>query len=92
MKDEKLITALEEVAGSLGVKVRYERIKKNVVRQPKGGLCRVHDEPMIIVHKLLTDEEKVQVLADALREFDLEGIYITPEVRAAIEGAATLIK
>jgi len=92
MKDDKLVQALEEVAGMLGVKVNYERIIKNPVRQPKGGLCRVDGEPRIIIHSKLTDAEKVQVLIESLRQFDLDGIFIAPEVRQAIEGVAALIK
>ena len=92
MKDVKLIAALEEVAGMLNIKVSYETIKKNTVRQPKGGLCYVHGEPRIIVHRKLEDGEKVQVLIEALQGFDLEGLYITPEVRQAIEGASPLLK
>jgi hypothetical protein len=92
MTDAKLLAALEEVAGGLGIKVSYERIKKNTPRQPKGGLCRVHEEKRIIVHKLLSDSEKVQVLIEALRGFDLEQVYISPEVRQALEGVPSLLK
>jgi len=90
MKDDKLKESLEEVAAMLGMKVRYETIKKNTARQPKGGLCYVHGEPRIIVHRPLPDSEKVQVLIEALNEFDLENLYIAPEVRQALEGAAAL--
>jgi len=92
MKDDKLKAALEEVAASLGVKVSYETIKKGTGRQPKGGLCWVHSSPRIIIHRKLTDSEKVQVLLDALRAFDLGSIYIAPEVRQALDGAASLLK
>ncbi len=92
MKDDKLIAALEEVAGMVGARVSYETIKKTTGRQPKGGLCYINDEPRIIIHRKLTDSEKVQVLVDALHEFDLEKLYIAPEVRQAIEGVTNLIK
>jgi hypothetical protein len=92
MTHAKLLAGLEEVAAGLGIKVSYERIKKNTPRQPKGGLCRVHDEQRIIVHKLLPDSEKVAVLIDALRGFDLEQVYISPEIRQALEGAPSLLK
>jgi hypothetical protein len=91
MKDDKLLAALEEVAGSLGIKVRHEQIKKNTARQPKGGLCYVHGEPRIILHKPLPTHEKVQVLIEALQSLDLENVYIAPEVRQAIEGAQPLL-
>ncbi len=92
MKDARLVSALEEVASMLGVKVSYENIKKSTARQPKGGLCYVRDLPRIIVHKPLPASEKAAVLTAALGAFDLESLYITPEVRRAIEGIAAPIK
>jgi hypothetical protein len=92
MKDDKLIAALEEVAGMVGARVSYEVIKKTTGRQPKGGLCYIAEGPRIIIHKKLSDSEKVQVLIDALHEFDLDNLYIAPEVRQAIEGVTNLIK
>lgn len=92
MKEDKLRAALEEVAGQVGVKVTYEKIKKQTGRQPKGGLCYVHGDPRIIIHRDLSDGEKVQVLVESLREFDLENLYIAPEIRQAIEGVSSLIK
>jgi len=92
MKDDKLIPALEGVAAALGAKVSYETIKKGSGRQPRGGLCWVHGSPRIIVHRKLTDSEKVAVLIDALQNFDLAAIYIAPEVRQALEGAASLLR
>ena len=92
MKDDKLIAALEEVARMVGARVSYETIKKTTGRQPKGGLCYITEGPRIIIHKKLTDSEKAQVLIEALRDFDLENLFIAPEVRQAIEGVSSLIK
>jgi len=89
---ERLKAGLEELASSLGVRVSYEKIKKGSGRQPTGGLCYVHGEPRIIVHRPLPDSDKVQVLVEALRSFDLENLYIPPEIREALEGASKLLK
>jgi hypothetical protein len=91
MKDDKLRASLEEVAAQVGIPVTYEKIKKTTGRQPKGGLCYVHDEPRIIVHRFLNEGEKIQVLIEALRDLDLENLFIQPEVRQAIEGVKPLI-
>ena len=92
-KDEKLLADLEEVAQRLGARVTYEVIKKNTSsRQPKGGLCYVDSDARIIIHKKLPDSEKVQVLIDSIREFDLESVFIAPELRQVIEGASALLK
>ncbi len=92
MKDEKLVESLEEVASSLGVRVNYEKIRKHTARQPKGGLCIVKGEPRIIVHRPLGVSEKVQVLIESLQGYDLESVYMTPEVRQAFEGVTPLLK
>ncbi|MGA2191777.1 MAG: hypothetical protein ABSG42_00150 [Nitrospirota bacterium] len=90
MKDANLLAALTRVAEGLGIKVNQEKIKKNTGRQPKGGLCYVHGEPRIIIHRGLGDHDKVQVILEALQGFDLENVYIPPEVREAIEGSPLL--
>ncbi len=92
MKDERLVESLEEVAASLGVKVNYEKIRKMTARQPRGGLCIVKGEPRIIVHRPLNASEKVQVLIESLQGYDLENVFMPPEVRQALEGAFPLLK
>ena len=92
MKDDKLAESLEELAVSLGVKVNSEKIKKHTARQPKGGLCVVNGEPRIIVHRPLAASERVQVLIESLQGYDLENVYMAPEVRQAIEGALPLFQ
>jgi len=86
MKPDKLVEELVEVAAALGVKVRVEVIKKNSIGQPKGGLCHVEGEPVILVHRKLKDSDKAQVLIEALDGFDLDSVFIKPEVREIIEG------
>ena len=89
-KDDRLFAALEAVAESLGAKVSVEKIKKETGRQPKGGLCHVAGEPRIIVHRDLSPAEKVNIMIEALQGFDLEGVFIPPEAREAIEGSPLL--
>ena len=50
----------------------------------KGGLCRVKDDKLIIIDTTLNLSEKIDVLADALSQFDLEDIYMPPVVRKTV--------
>ena len=83
--EQILLGQLEEVADKLGVGIRCEKI--NVEESNSlGGLCRVQGEYIIIIDSRATIKEKIQVLAEALRHFDLEGIYIKPKIRQLLEG------
>jgi hypothetical protein len=86
MRPEKLVEELKEVAVALGVTVRIEVIKQNTIGQPKGGLCYVDGQPVVLVHRKLKDSDKAQVMIEALGEFDLDSVFIKPEVRETIEG------
>lgn len=55
----------------------------------KSGLCKVRGEPRIIVDKHLHLSEKIDVLIDALSEFDIEGLYVNPYVRRLFEKRST---
>ena len=76
---------MEELAQKLGATVRFENINMEESTS-SGGLCRVGDEYIIIVHSRATLKEKIRVMTEALRNFDLSDIYIKPAIRQLIEG------
>ena len=79
MKDQELLEALEELAGRLDIRIRRESFRGD------GGLCRLRGESMIIVNRSRTPAEQAELLARSLSQMDLDGIYIAPQVREAIE-------
>ncbi|MCB9568451.1 MAG: hypothetical protein H6710_14770 [Myxococcales bacterium] len=79
MDVQKQLAELEEVARTLKVRVSYDAMSGPT--QGGGGLCKVRGEYRIIVDKRLKPSERVRVLADALRGFDTEGIFVSPQVR-----------
>ena len=85
LNEEILLYQLEELAQKLGATVRYENITMEEATS-SGGLCRVGEEYMIIVHSRATVEGKIKVMTEALRHFDLTAIYIKPAIRQLIEG------
>lgn len=84
MNDEVLLNQLEELAERIGITVRYENM--NVEDSPgSGGLCRLKGEYVLIVHSRATVREKIRVVTRALRQFDLNGIYLRPVLRELLE-------
>ncbi|HRI10295.1 MAG TPA: hypothetical protein PKW35_20895 [Nannocystaceae bacterium] len=79
MDVQKQLAELEEVARSLRVRVCYDPMTGPV--QGGGGLCKVRGEYRVIIDRRLRPAERVRVLAEALRAFDTEGHFVSPQVR-----------
>ncbi len=80
MNETFILQNLEAIAEKLQIKVQYESLRKKHVFS-RGGLCKLKDDNVIIIETSLHLSEKIDVLADALSQFDLEGIYMPPAVR-----------
>ncbi len=80
LAEEGLLSQLEELAESLGVKIRYDRILKEGSFF-SGGLCRIKGEEMIIINSRVSVEDKIDILAKALISFDLSQVFIKPALR-----------
>ena len=70
---------LEHIAKSLSVKVSYEDLKSS-----KGGSCRVMESRRIIINRRLQTNERINLLAKELGNFDLSGLDIPENVRKKI--------
>ena len=86
MDDAALLVALEQLAEALGIPVRYAELATDEV-PGRGGLCVLHGERRIIIERSLGDRDKARLLAQGLAQFDLEGVFLLPAVRHAIEAA-----
>lgn len=82
MRKQDILTELEETAKKLGYRVRYE--KGTFI----GGGCRVHQDKILVVNKFLPVEGKIATIGRTLGEIGTEGVFLTPEVRKAVEDAA----
>ena len=80
LEDKLLLAQLEELAESLSLKVRYEKIKKEASFYP-GGLCKVKGEDTFIINKMASADDKIQAIAKGLGSFDLGQVYIKPALR-----------
>jgi hypothetical protein len=83
IEDHTALSHLEGLADQLGIAIRYEIIKDELTGP--GGLCRIEGKYILIIHSTATVKEKVQIMTEALRRFDLGDIYVMPVLRELLE-------
>jgi hypothetical protein len=79
MTNEELFEELKAVANELGIRVRFE------TGDFDGGYCLLRENKTLVLNRRFTVPRKIRTLALGLAEYGLEGIYIRPQVREAIE-------
>jgi hypothetical protein len=77
----RLVDELTEAAKRLGLEVRHERILREVGYRARGGACRLREKYLIIIDRDQPPSEQIEVLVEALRDYDLEQLYLSPEAR-----------
>ena len=82
-KDEQVLKALEDVAERLSVCIHYEEMKAFEFRI-QDGHCKVEGESHIYIDRKRPVKEKIHILANELKKFDLENIYIPPLLREKV--------
>ncbi len=86
MKDELLLSHLEDLAGKLGIAIRHFKFIRDESSGP-GGLCRIRGEYVLFVDSQATTREKILVTKEALKQFDLADIEVMPVLRDLLEGS-----
>jgi hypothetical protein len=86
MKRERMLEELEQVAGALKIKVVYERLTPEA---SPGGLCKVGGEYRVLIDRHVPLLERLSVLLSAVSRFPTEEIFLSPELRDAVERRAS---
>lgn len=77
---ESLLEDLKLTLQSLSIEYKEtKRIKS------KGGLCSVKGKNIIILKKDIEADEKAEIIKKELKSFNIENLYIKPEVREFLE-------
>jgi hypothetical protein len=79
MSEEETLFALETLAKTLDVEVRYE--KGDFI----GGLCRIDDKAILLLQKTDPLYRKITIMARELGNLKLDDIFVVPALRALIE-------
>jgi len=79
MRKELILQGFESLIENLSIIIRYEK------GDFQGGLCTISDKKILILNHKLTLDQKISVIAQELKQLNLEKIYIRPALRAIIE-------
>jgi hypothetical protein len=82
--DRTILDYLEELAFTLNVQVRYEALDQED-SSSAGGLCRLMGEDVLIVNSRAGIKEKLAVFAQAMKQFDLDVVYLKPALREFLD-------
>ena len=83
MEESEALLAFETLAKTLDVDVRYEK------GDFRSGLYRLYEKHVILMQKDIPDIKKIEILARDLSAFDLEKIYILPQLLAIMKQVQT---
>jgi len=84
MDDHTTLQHLEELAVRLGIKVLYESLTAESSSRT-WGYCRINGEDYLIINKRTSIKERIHILIDAVKRFDLSEIYIMPALRKILD-------
>jgi hypothetical protein len=84
----RLVDELVEAAKRLGLEVRREKILREVGYRARGGACRLREKDLIILDREMPPAEQVEIIAEALRERNLEEVYLSPAARRVLQAGS----
>jgi hypothetical protein len=84
LDDGVLLNQLEELAGKLGIEIRYGNIAVEKSHRT-GGLCRFKGQYVLIIHSRLTVKEKIGVITKTLKGFEMDDLYVIPVIRELLD-------
>jgi hypothetical protein len=86
MDERTILDHLEELAERFGIQIRYETIKQDEdSTNVTGGLCLLKGKYVLIINSKATIKDRIKTLAIAVKHFDLDQIYIRPDIRELLD-------
>lgn len=90
MEETQIIDLIEELAERLGLQIRHEPIRLHEeLGSRSGGACLLRGQHLIIINPNASMSEKIRILAEAVKGFDLDQIYIHPVLRDLLDRLPT---
>jgi len=83
-----LYDELKMAAEKVGLRVREERLLREVGYRVRSGRCRLAEDEILFLDRALPITAQIDVLIDELARRPLEDIYLSPAARALVERAA----
>jgi len=83
-----LVDELKAAAEKLGLRVREERLLREVGYRVRSGSCRVGQDEIIFLERDLPVAAQIDVLVEELAARPMDSIYLSPAARTLIERAS----
>ena len=84
MKAQQTYEALKNLAERIGVTVVEHSFRATGTRA-RSGLCKIRDRRFFIMDRHRSLREKIDLLAEALSDTDLENVFVVPAVRELLQ-------
>ena len=86
MDDNQIVELLEELAKGFGLQITYEsiRLDEELGSRP-GGVCLLKGQRLIIINPQASLKEKIRIISEGIRQFDLGQVYIRPALRELLD-------
>jgi hypothetical protein len=79
---EAILEELKDACGKVGITLR-----ETTKIRSRGALCTVHGKRVLIVNRLLDPEDKVDLIAEEMRDEDFSQVFLKPHLRELLERA-----
>lgn len=79
---------LKELAVKLGFVLREERLTRDASYHVRSGECRLRGRRMILLDRAAPAAAQLDTLVEILAQAPLDGMNLSPEVLALLQGAA----
>lgn len=79
-KKNQTVQELEKLANNVGLKVSYGDMKFAGLKL-KSGHCVFKDEHWLILSRKDSSEDKIELFAEALKNFDLDEVELSQELQ-----------
>jgi hypothetical protein len=85
---EAMVEELKGAARALGFEVREEELLREVGYRARSGACRVGGTRVILLDRRASGDDRLDALCAALAAQDLEGVFLSPALRARLGARA----
>ena len=84
-RERLLLEELKAVALGLGIRVREERLLREVGYRVRSGACRLRESDLVLLDRGLPPSAQIEVLADALIGRAIDTVYLSPAARRLLD-------
>ncbi len=85
---DAMLQELKGAARHLGFEVREEELLREVGYRARSGACRLGATRVILLDRRASVDDRLEALCAALAGQDLEGVFLSPALRARVGARA----